>query len=61
MLGPNCGSGLADIGFIAINLGGIKGPVAQLKGCFNRIDDCLALMTKHAEAQGWNRHGPLQG
>ena len=55
------GDGLADLGFIAVDLSGINRPVADLEGVAHRVDDGLAGQAEGADAKGRNAHVGLQG
>ncbi|MNJ72650.1 hypothetical protein D3C77_693360 [compost metagenome] len=55
------GDGLADVGFVLVDLRGVDDPVAQFQGRLDRIDDGLAGEAEGAEAEGWNAHGSAPG
>ncbi|KNH29920.1 hypothetical protein ACS77_01730 [Pseudomonas syringae] len=49
-------NGLADLGFVFIDLRGIDDPVTQLKTGAHRIDDHLALQAKRTKTECGDRH-----
>ncbi|KAG0749133.1 hypothetical protein G6F24_015282 [Rhizopus arrhizus] len=54
------GDGLADFGFIAIDLRGVDGAVADLQRVAHRVDHGLVLQAEGAETKGGDSHGKLQ-
>ncbi|MNP58861.1 hypothetical protein D3C76_1538130 [compost metagenome] len=47
---------MADLGFVAVDLRGIDGPVAKLQSSAHRIDDHLVFEPEGAEAEGRDSH-----
>ncbi|MCY1452321.1 hypothetical protein D9M71_692320 [compost metagenome] len=53
---PAGGDGLADVGFVFVDLRGVDDPVTQFQGVAHRIDDHLALQAKRTQAESGDRH-----
>ncbi|MCY1441107.1 hypothetical protein D9M71_574100 [compost metagenome] len=50
------GHGLADFGFVTVDLRGVDGAVTEFQGGGHRIDHHLVLEAEGAEAEGGNSH-----
>ncbi len=54
------GNGLADLGFIAVDLCGIDGAVADIQRVAHGVDHGLVFEAEGAETEGGDSHGELQ-